>query len=78
VYDVDTDRPRRGCSRQTYDAGSPPRTWLMVTINVKPNRPEIKPATRPPHKVRETHRYYTSRFAGRTSIYSAGSRGIPE
>jgi len=34
----------------------------MVTINVGPDRPEIKPSMRPSHKLRETHPYYTSRL----------------
>ncbi|CAG2158262.1 hypothetical protein LMG26411_05915 [Cupriavidus numazuensis] len=50
----------------------PPGTCLMVTINVRPNRPEIKALTRPSHKVRETRNYYTSRIA--RHIEQPGSR----
>ncbi|MCY1332228.1 hypothetical protein D9M69_179170 [compost metagenome] len=40
----------------------PPRTLLMVTINVGPDRPEIKPSTRPSHKVRETQNCFVLRL----------------
>jgi len=33
----------------------------MVTINVGPDRPEIKPSTRPSQKVRKTQNYFVLR-----------------
>jgi len=35
----------------------------MVTINVGPDRPEIKPSTRPSHKVRKTQNCFALRLA---------------
>ncbi|MNT97427.1 hypothetical protein D3C72_2397520 [compost metagenome] len=39
-------------------------TILLATnaINVGPDRPEIKPSTRPSHKVRKTHHYLYGRL----------------
>lgn len=36
----------------------------MVTINVGPDRPEIKPSTRPSHKVRKTQNCFVLRLVG--------------